>query len=321
MKVDAVVRASNDAVQAYQLDQIKRNQACRSVKSDSDPIVVAVVDTGLDRSHPDLVNALYRDVSGKVIGANFFGKGISGNPMTIGTMTTGMVPTLPVLLLLLVRKTRELQAAQMLNMPVRALGTKEGTGTSIELNRAVQWAAEHGADIINLSFGHLSSVSEVPVKFKSSLYSYLRDKGVIVFAAAGNDKIRNGSATSSGKFVYSFPSSYERVIEFAATGEDGKIASFSNYGKLIDIAAPGAKIVSTKMGGGYKSMSGTSMASPVAAASYAIALADLKSNLKQRPLSYKVGYSRALPLIRSSIVSRSLDNSVLFQRGSFRFRI
>ena len=45
------------------------------------------------------------------------------------------------------------------------------------------------------------------------------------------------------------------VIGVAATGEDGKIASFSNYGKLIDIAAPGAKIVSTKMGGGYKSMS------------------------------------------------------------------
>ena len=48
--------------------------------------------------------------------------------MTIGTMTTGMVPTLPVLLLLLVRKTRELQAAQNVKiMPVRALGTKKGT--------------------------------------------------------------------------------------------------------------------------------------------------------------------------------------------------
>ena len=57
------------------------------------------------------------------------------------------------------------------------------------------------------------------------------------------------------------------------------------------------------------------MASPVAAASYAIALADLKSNLKQRPLSYKVGYSRALPLIRSSIVSRSLDNSQVISEG------
>ena len=317
VKVDAVVRASNDAVQAYQLDQIKRNQACRSVKSDSDPIVVAVVDTGLDRSHPDLVNALYRDVSGKVIGANFFGKGISGNPDDNwdddnghGTHVAGIIAATGS------QNPGVASCANVKIMPVRALGTKEGTGTSIELNRAVQWAAEHGADIINLSFGHLSSVSEVPVKFKSSLYSYLRDKGVIVFAAAGNDKIRaNGSATSSGKFVYSFPSSYESVIGVAATGEDGKIASFSNYGKLIDIAAPGAKIVSTKMGGGYKSMSGTSMASPVAAASYAIALADLKSNLKQRPLSYKVGYSRALPLIRSSIVSRSLDNSQVISEG------
>ena len=143
----------------------------------------------------------------------------------------------------------------------------------------------------------------------------MKDKGVIVFAAAGNDGIENGSKLKSGKFVYSFPASYDSVISVAATGVNGKITSFSNYGKLIDLAAPGEKIVSTKLGGGYKSMSGTSMATPVVAASYALALLNLKSQLRSVPVGYKLGYNRAYPLLKTSIRSAGLDSSHVLSRG------
>ena len=63
-------------------------------------------------------------------------------------------------------------------------------------------------------------------------------------------------------------------------------------------------------------MSGTSMATPVAAASYGLALLNLKSRLRQKPSSYKVGYDRALPLLRASISSRSLDSSQVLSRGT-----
>ena len=311
VEVDAVVKASSSRIynQAYQLEEIKRNQACSSIDNDADPVVVAVIDTGVDKNHPDLSGAFYRDSSGRVIGANFLGKGTKGAPDDNwqdqnghGTHVSGIIAG---------TGTTDPGVASCANvkvMPIKALGAK-GTGVSIEINRAIQWAGENGADIINLSLGHLNSVSEVPAKFESSLFSYLKDKGVLVFAAAGNDGIQNGSTLKSGKFVYSFPASYDSVISVAATGKDGKLASFSNYGKLIDIAAPGEKIVATKLGGGYKSMSGTSMATPVAAASYGLALLNLKSRLRQKPSSYKVGYDRALPLLKASISSRSLDSS------------
>ena len=67
VEVDAVVKASSSRIynQAYQLEEIKRNQACSSIDNDADPVVVAVIDTGVDKNHPDLSGAFYRDSSGK----------------------------------------------------------------------------------------------------------------------------------------------------------------------------------------------------------------------------------------------------------------
>ena len=245
VEVDAVVSVSNTIKsEGYHLDEINRDAACSNVDSSTDPVVVAVIDTGADKSHPDLQNAYFRDSSGQVIGANFLGKGTKGAPDNNwqdenghGTHVSGIISGTSS------SKPGVAACANVKVMPIKALGA-DGTGVSIEINRAIQWAAEHGADIINLSLGHLNSVTSVPSKFDSSLFRYLKDKGVIVFAAAGNDGIENGSKLKSGKFVYSFPASYDSVISVAATGVNGKITSFSNYGKLIDLAAPGEKIVS-----------------------------------------------------------------------------
>ena len=162
-------------------------------------------------------------------------------------------------------------------MPVRVMGTN-GSGSSIEIDRGIQWAAANGADIINLSLGSnaTSPTKRASHRHSKSLYRYLDDQGVIVFAAAGNDGFENGSAQRGG-YIYSYPASYDKVIAVGATDSSNNLTSFSVYGDHIDIAAPGKDTLSTYVGSTYQALSGTSMATPIAAGSYALALSAARS--------------------------------------------
>lgn len=108
-------------------------------------------------------------------------------------------------------------------------------------------AADHGAKVINLSLG--SSQSAQTLK---DAIDYAWNKGAVVVAAAGND----------GTSAPTYPAYYNQVLAVAATDNNDHKADFSNYGKWVDVAAPGVDITSTYVGGGYKTMSGTSMAAP-----------------------------------------------------------
>jgi serine protease len=152
-------------------------------------------------------------------------------------------------------------------MPLKVLSAR-GSGSVAAISQAIRWAADHGAQVINMSLGGPS-----PVGTMGSAVKYARDKGVVVIAAAGN----NGH----GKVGY--PAAYPGVVAVAATQFDETTTFYSNWGKEIDVAAPGGNtqvdqngdgkpdgvlqhtIVPRAGGSDYLWFMGTSMASPHAA--------------------------------------------------------
>jgi thermitase len=120
------------------------------------------------------------------------------------------------------------------------------TGTVARMAEGIIWSADHGAEVINLSVTHpnFSTVDRAAV-------DYAADRGAVVVAAAGNGDTSDRT----------YPAAYPAVIAVAATNQDDRRASFSNYGDWVDVAAPGVGVLST-VPDGYASWNGTSMATP-----------------------------------------------------------
>ncbi len=144
-------------------------------------------------------------------------------------------------------------------MSLKASGSAGSFMTDHYVN-AIRYAADNGAKIINMSFGGTSTSTAA-----KNAVDYAYGKGVILFAAAGNDD------TSTPDY----PASYDNVVSIAATTNKDEKASFSNFNDKVDLSAPGQSIMSTMpsyvvgktagYGLDYAYMNGTSMASPVAA--------------------------------------------------------
>ena len=132
-----------------------------------------------------------------------------------------------------------------------------GRGSLSDIADAIQWAADADADIVNLSLGVDGSYETM-----RSACEYAADRGVLLVAAAGN----------SGMDRVFSPASEDTVVAVSAVESDDSLASFSNTGPEIELAAPGNRIVSSATGDGYARMSGTSMASPVVAGVAGLAL-------------------------------------------------
>lgn len=203
-------------------------------------ISVAVLDTGVDLSHPDL--------QGKVIvSVNFSDSATANDVNGHGTHVAGIVGA----------ATNNGQGIAGLGyntsiMNVKVLGDS-GTGGSSWIAQGVVWAADHGAKAINISAGATFQMATL-----EDAINYAWGKGVVIVAAAGN----NASSTPF------YPAAYPNVIAVASTDINDHLASSSDYGDWVDVAAPGANIYSTLpldnllQPGGYGVMGGTSMASP-----------------------------------------------------------
>lgn len=121
-------------------------------------------------------------------------------------------------------------------MPVKVLD-RDGNGSYSAIANGIKWAADHGADVINLSLGGGSGSQTM-----EDALAYAYSKGVTIVAAAGNDGI-NG---------VSYPAAYDAyVIAVSATRYDEAIARYSNYGSSIDLAAPGGDTGVDQNGDGY----------------------------------------------------------------------
>lgn len=150
-------------------------------------------------------------------------------------------------------------------MPVKVLDA-EGYGWDATIADGIRYAADNGADIINMSLGGSQASHTM-----SDAVDYAQSQGVLVIAAAGNENTFTGA---------SYPADYSNVVSVGATNDDGYKAYFSNWGK-VDVVAPGVDILSTTPGNQYEKLSGTSMASPHVAGVAALIAQD--SSLSNNP--------------------------------------
>lgn len=245
----------------WPLDRLGADTAWSASRGDG--VTVAVIDTGVDGDHPDLEGALVPgfdfvdrrgDGSHDEHGHGTVVAGIVG-ARTNGVGTEGLAPDASI-------------------MPIRVVDST-GSARSSTVAEAVLWAAREGADVINLSLG---GTQRDPVLEQT--ISEVTDDGVLVVAAAGNLR-EDGDPT-----VY--PAAGPDVLAVAATDVRDRIAPFSSGGDWVDVAAPGVSVLAPGLDGTYVLASGTSMASPYAAATAALVLAsapdvnpeDLKATLE-----------------------------------------
>ncbi|SFA43785.1 thermitase Serine peptidase. MEROPS family S08A [Parageobacillus thermantarcticus] len=216
---------------------------------------IAVIDTGVDYKHPDLDGKVIKgydfvDNDYDPMDLNNHGThvaGIAAAETNNATGIAGMAPNTKIL-------------------AVRALD-RNGSGTLSDIADAIMYAADSGAEVINLSLGcdcHTTTLENA--------VNYAWNKGSVVVAAAGND---GSSATFE-------PASYENVIAVGAVDQYDRLASFSNYGTWVDVVAPGVDIASTITGNRYAYMSGTSMASPHVAGLAALLASQGRNNVEIR---------------------------------------
>ncbi|WP_121744509.1 S8 family serine peptidase [Natronorubrum halophilum] len=133
-------------------------------------------------------------------------------------------------------------------LSARALGSDGGSLSGIA--DAVQWSADQGADVINMSLGGGGYT-----QLLEDACSYAHSQGSLVIAAAGNDY--GGSV--------SYPAAYDSVVAVSSLDQGETLSAFSNVGPEIELAAPGGNVLSSINWDDYDTFSGTSMASPVVA--------------------------------------------------------
>jgi thermitase len=130
----------------------------------------------------------------------------------------------------------------------RALGGSLGSGSTADVANCITWAADKGAKVISMSLGGGDSTT----LHNAVQYAWKNGTGALVVAAAGND----GDATLE------YPAAYPEVVSVAATDNRDQRASFSNANSDVEVSAPGVNVLSTYNDGGYRTLSGTSMATP-----------------------------------------------------------
>ena len=194
--------------------------------------VVAVLDTGVDRGHPDLQGAFVAGYD--VVNRDEDPSDDHGH----GTMVAGVIAA---------RSNNELGVTSACwhcsLMPVKVIGA-DGTGNAGAVAEGIVWAADHGAHVINLSFTMNGSDDGVAAAIELA-----RSRGVVIVAAAGN----NGTADPT------YPAAYPGVVSVAGTDPADGRYSWSSYGGWVSLAAPGCNLT-TAPGATYGEFCGTSSA-------------------------------------------------------------
>jgi subtilisin family serine protease len=227
--------------QQYYLPITRLTQAWDRAQGSSS-VTIAVVDTGVDADHPELASRL-------VAGYDFVGDDNQPDDDSWhGTMVAGVAAAQPNNGLGIAGSAWNASV-----MPLKALDG-DGVGTDADIAAAITWAADHGADVLNLSLG---GPGDSPALRAAIDYAVARD--VLVVAASGNE----GSSRPQ------YPAAYPGVVAVGATDWSGNVTGFSSYGAWLDLVAPGFAITSAYPALGaepaFASASGTSFAAPFVA--------------------------------------------------------
>lgn len=207
--------------------------AAWDITKGSSNVVIAVVDTGIQQDHPDLdskILAGYDFVDGDTspddsVGHGTHVAGIAAAETDNQSFGAGACPLCTI-------------------MPIRVIEDRRGKLSDVVAG--IIYAADNGAQVINLSLGGVEAVA------LENAINYAWGQGAFLACAAGN----NGENKSF------YPAAYAHCLSVAATDRNDTWASFSNYGEWVDMAAPGSSIYSTLTNNDYGSLIGTSMAAP-----------------------------------------------------------
>ena len=203
-------------------------------------VTIAILDSGVDLDHPDLAAKIvsgydFINSDANADDDNGHGTHVAGIAAAISNNALGVAGL----------------AWDAKIMPVKVLNTN-GTGPSSALARGICWAANHGADVINMSLSnrYLSNAVREAVDYANS-------KDIVSIASAGNEFLKGNTIQ--------YPAALNNVSAVAATDNQDAQAAFSNTGIYVDIAAPGVDIFSTYVRNQVPvitTLNGTSMAAP-----------------------------------------------------------
>lgn len=242
-KVEAAYPVSTDPMRVKQtyLDMIHIDQAWAAAGDSRTPIVVAVVDTGVDLVHPDLVGNLVDGVnllqpSKKPQDDNGHGTNVAGIIAATFNNDKGIAGIAP--------------NAKI--MPIKALEA-DGTGGEAKLGEGIKYAVDHGAKIVVLSLG-LNKYSD----YMEGIVQYAEERNVLLVAAVGNE-------STSVKY----PAAYPTVLAVGGVNSERLADPRSNFGPELDLVAPW-DVYTTALGGGYQYQDGSSMSAPQVAAAAAL---------------------------------------------------
>ncbi|GGO21068.1 S8 family serine peptidase [Deinococcus humi] len=232
--------------------KIRLEEAQRMAPNLGAGVTVAVIDTGLDLQHPAFGGSLsdpstwYDFYAGDTMPQDegIFGVGGYGH----GTNVAGIV----------------LQVAPGAKiMPLRVLGS-DGSGDVVMVAKAIVWAADHGAGVINLSLG-----SEESSKVVQDAIKKVTERKVLVVSSAGNSNLSKitypaADADAKGSGAYS--------LSVGSVDLNDVKSNFSNYATELKVMAPGEQVYAPAPGGLMAAWSGTSMAAPMVSGGLALAL-------------------------------------------------
>jgi serine protease len=263
----------NDSLfdEQYAPQQVRAPSAWDTTQGSAD-VTVAVVDQGVKYDHPDLQSRF-----GSNKGKDFVDSDGDPYPDSMadeyhGTHVAGIAAATTD------NSTGVAGISDSTLLSGRAL-SEQGSGSTTDIADAVEWAADQGADIVNMSLGGGGYTDTM-----KNAVSYAVSNGTLPICAAGND----------GSGSVSYPAAYDECVAVSAVDSNEDLASFSQYGPNLDVAAPGVDILSTwtenvaQFGGQYNKISGTSMACPAAsgvaalgkAADSTLSPTELRSRLK-----------------------------------------
>ncbi|MBI3543128.1 MAG: S8 family serine peptidase [Deltaproteobacteria bacterium] len=275
------------AVDAWKLEEGSRD------------IVVAVIDTGLDANHPDIKPNLWHEKGTNNYGWDF----VANKPNPIddhshGTHVAGILGAA------LNSKAGISGVAHKVSIMAVKYYSEKNTGAENLKNsiKALNWAIDHGANIINYSGGGPEFSAEEFAALKRA-----REKGILLVAAAGNER-QNSDLPEN--FYYPCAYRLDNIVCVSAINIHNELLPSSNWGHVrVDVAAPGENILSTVPGGKYAYMSGTSQATAFVTGLAALLLSKNRSLHPEQVRDLVRASADKLPSLRDKVFSGGKVNA------------
>ena len=235
--------------QQYAPQQVNAPEAWDEIGLGSDDVTIAIVDTGTDYEHENLA-----DRFGAEKGYDFAGGNSDPMPPTAGESHGTHVSGIASATTDNGTGTAGVSNSRLLSLRARG----NFGGSTADIADSVQWAADNGADLINMSLGGGGFNQTM-----KQAVSYAYDRDVLLLASAGN----------SDRSPVEYPSRYDEVMSGSAIDSNENLASFSSFGEDLELTGPGVDVLSTMPNDDYQRLSGTSMSCPAATGVAALGLA------------------------------------------------